>query len=390
MTTLQDKPQIVEGLKGIYFATSEASFIDGEIGKLLYRGYSIHDLAENASFEEAIYLLLYKKLPTHAELNAFDSALKANRDLPTPVIDVIRAVKDAHPMDVLRTAVSALSAFDSETEFKPELRNLDPFLESTLRKGIRLTAKAPTIVAAHHRIRSGLEPVEPSTSLGHAANFLYMLYGKDPDPSDAKLIDTDFVLHAEHGSNASAFGARVAASTWADVHCAVVAGIATLKGPAHGGAAEAVMTMCEDIGNPENVDAYLEERLGKGERVMGFGHRVYRAEDPRARHLRERARDLGIKKGEPKWFQMLQLIEERMKRYQNRGIYVNVDFFAGAIYHLLGIPDDLFVPIFAMGRVPGWVLQCIEQYSRNDLLRPLTWYTGPMDLKYVPIEQRSS
>lgn len=389
MTTTQERPQIVEGLKGVYFATSEASFIDGDIGKLLYRGYDIHDVAENATFEEAAYLLLNKTLPTKAELAAFDKELKDNRALPGPVIDVIRAVKNAHPMDVLRTAVSSLSAFDPETEFKPELKNLGPFLESTKRQGIRLTAKAPTIVAAHHRIRSGLEPVAPNPNLGHAANFLYMIFGKDPDPEEARLIDVDFVLHAEHGSNASAFGARVAASTWADVHCAIVSGIATLKGPAHGGAAEAVMTMCQDIANPENVDAYLEERLGRGERVMGFGHRVYRAEDPRARHLRQRARDLGIKKGEPKWFQMLQLIEERMKKYQSRGIFVNVDFYAGAIYHLLGIPDDLFVPIFAMGRVPGWVLQCIEQYSKNDLLRPLTWYTGPMDLQYTPLEQRS-
>ena len=388
MTTLQERPQIVEGLKGVYFATSEASFIDGEIGKLLYRGYDIHDVAEHATFEETAYLLLYKKLPTRSELATFDKELKDHRVLPGPVLEVIRAVKDSHPMDVLRTAISALSAFDPETEFKPELKHLEPFLDSTLRKGISLTAKAPTIVAAHHRIRSGQEPVAPSGTLSHAANFLYMVFGKEPDPEEAKLIDVDFVLHAEHGSNASAFGARVAASTWADVHCAVVSGVATLKGPAHGGAAEAVMTMCNEIGSPDRADAYLEDRLSRGERVMGFGHRVYRAEDPRARHLRERARDLGIKKGEPKWFQMLQLIEERMKKYQNRGIFVNVDFYAGAIYHLLGIPDDLFVPIFAMGRVPGWVLQCIEQYSRNDLLRPLTWYTGPMDLRYVPLEQR--
>jgi citrate synthase len=389
MTTPQDKHQIIEGLKGVYFATSEASFIDGEIGKLLYRGYNIHDLAEHATFEETAYLLLFKQLPTRAELSRFDGELKAARALPGPVIDVIRAVKNAHPMDVLRTGVSALSAFDPETEVKPELKNLQPYLDATRRKGIRLTAKAATIVAAHHRIRNGQEPVEPAPHLSHAANFLYMVSGKEPEPSEAKLIDVDFVLHAEHGSNASAFAARVAASTWADVHCAVVAGIGTLKGPAHGGAAEAVMQMCEDIGTPERVDRYLEDRLSRGERVMGFGHRVYRAEDPRARHLRERARELGIKKGEPRWFQMLQLIEEKMQRYQNRGIFVNVDFYAGAIYHLLGIPDDLFVPIFAMGRVPGWVLQCVEQYSRNDLLRPLTAYTGPMDLRYVPLEERS-
>ena len=388
MQRLDERPHIVEGLKGVYFATSEASFIDGEVGKLLYRGYNIHDVAEHSTFEETAYLLLYRKLPTRAELAAFDAELKARRALPEPVVQIIRGVQSAHPMDVLRTAVSALAAFDPETELKPELRNLQPFLDATLRKGIRLTAQAPTIVAAHQRIRSGQEPVPPRNDLSHAANFLYMLSGKQPDPEEARLIDVDFVLHAEHGSNASAFGARVAASTWADLHCAVVSGIGTLKGPAHGGAAEAVMSMCLEIGSPDRVESYLEERLSKGERVMGFGHRVYRAEDPRARHLRERARDLGAKKGEPHWFQMLQLIEKRMERYQSRGIFVNVDFYASAIYHLLGIPDDLFVPIFTMGRVPGWVLQCIEQYAKNELLRPLTYYVGEMDLEYVPIEQR--
>ncbi|MBI2885926.1 MAG: citrate (Si)-synthase [Chloroflexi bacterium] len=388
MQKVEDKPQIHDGLKGIYFANSDACFIDGEIGKLLYRGYNIHDLAEQATFEEIAYLLFYKHLPTPSELKAFDAELKASRTLPAPVIDVIRVVQKAHPMDVLRSGVSALAAFDPDTEIRFERGNPQPFLDATLRKGIRLTAQVPTIVAAHHRIRSGQQPVAPRNDLNHAANFLYMLFGKEPDPSEAQLINVDLVLHAEHGSNASSFAARVAASTLADLHCAIVAGIGTLKGPSHGGAAEAVMQMCLEIGDPERVPSYLEDRLNRGERVMGFGHRVYRAEDPRARHLRERSRELGIKKGQPHWFQMLQLIEKRMERYQSRGIFVNVDFYAGSIYYLLGIPEDLFVPMFAIGRTPGWALQALEHYQGGDLLRPLTWYTGPMDVPYVPLQQR--
>ncbi len=388
MQKLEEKPVIHDGLKGIYFASSEASFIDGEIGKLLYRGYSIHDLAENSTFEETAYLLLYKKLPTLAELAAFDAELKANRALPEPVIEVIRLVQKSHPMDVMRTAVSALAAFDPETEVKFERGNPQPFLDASLRKGIRMTAQVPSIVAAHQRIRTGQPVVQPRNDLAHGANFLYMLFGKEPTAEEARLVDLDFLLHAEHGSNASSFGARVAASTYADIHCAIVAAIGTLKGPSHGGAAEAVMQMCLEIGDPANVESYLENRLSRGERVMGFGHRVYRAEDPRARHLRQRSRDLGIKKGQPQWFQMLQLIEQKMQKYQSRGIFVNVDFFAGSIYYLLDIPEDMFVPMFAIGRVPGWTLQCLEHYAQYDLLRPLTVYTGPMDVAYVPMDQR--
>ena len=389
MVSIDEKPHIAEGLEGVYFATSDASFIDGTAGKLLYRGYDIHDLAEKATMEETVYLLLYKKLPNRTELAAFSDQLKANRELPAPIIDIIRAVKRAHPMDVLRTAVSALAAFDPETELKPAMQNLQPYLDSVLRKGIRLTSQSTSIVAAHYRITHGLEPIAPSKTLGHAANFLYMLTGKEPSEEEARILDVDFVLHAEHGANASAFAARVAASTWADLHCAMASAIGTLKGPAHGGAAEAVMTMCMEIGSPENVDKYLDDRFARKERIMGFGHRVYKVEDPRARHLRDRARDLSEKKGQPQWFAILQQIEKRMERYHDRGIYVNVDFYAGAIYYLLGIPEEQFVPMFALGRVPGWTLQCIEQYQNNKLLRPLTYYTGPMDVPFVPIDQRS-
>jgi citrate synthase len=373
--------EIKRGLKDVYFATSEASFIDGNIGKLLYRGYNIDDMARNSTFEETVYLLLYGKLPTAKELSDFDAQLRANRTLPRELLQVIEIVKAAHPMDVLRTAISALAAFDPDTA--------DNSKEATLRKGIRLTAQAPTIVAAHDRIRQGKEAVEPNPRLDHAANFLYMLFGKEPDPEEAKLIDLDFVLHAEHGSNASAFAARVTASTLADLHCAVTSGVATLKGPWHGGAAEAVMKMALEIGTPERASDYARGLLESGGRIMGFGHRVYRAEDPRARHMRDRSKWLAERKGEPRWYQILEELEKAMQPYAAKGICVNVDFYAGSVYHLLGVAEDLFIPIFAMGRVPGWTLQVMEQFADNILLRPLTEYVGPMDVPYVPLKDRS-
>ncbi len=374
-------PEIRKGLKDVYLDTTTASFIDGEEGKLLYRGYNIHDLAEKSTFEEVIYLLLYGKLPTRQELEAFDQILRANRHIPDEVIQVLDLVKTSHPMDALRTGLSALSAFDSDVT--------DNSVEATIRKGIRLTAMGPTIVAAHHRLRQGLEPVAPNPDLSLAGNFLYMLFNELPDEETTKLLDVDFILHAEHGANASAFGARVTASTISDLHSAVVTGVGTLKGPAHGGAAEEVMKMALEIGQPENAEEYCRNILDNGGRIMGFGHRVYRAEDPRARHLRERSRTLSEKVGQPHWFQILTFVEENaMVPYRSRGIFVNVDFFAGSIYYLLGIPDDLFISIFALGRIPGWTLQCMEQFEDNILIRPLLEYTGEMDLEYVQLEQR--
>ena len=372
---------IKRGLRGVYLDTTEASFVDGEAGKLLYRGYNIHDLAEKSTFEEVTYLLLHGSLPSRRQLDDFDTALRAARPIPKEVVEVLRLVKDSHPMDALRTGVSALSAFDPEVEDNSE--------EATIRKGLRLTAQAPVIVGAHHRIRNGLEPVPPNANLNHAGNVLYMLSGEEADQETQNLMDVDFILHAEHSSNASAFAARVAASTNSDLHSAVVAGIGTLKGPWHGGAAEEVMKMAMEIGQPEEAENYARKVLDGGGRIMGFGHRVYKAEDPRARHLRERSRVLGEQKGQPHWFQILRYLEEKtMVPYRSRGIYVNVDFFAGSIYFLLAIPEDLFIPIFALGRIPGWTLQCVEQYRDNILIRPLLDYKGPMDLEYVPIEQR--
>ena len=375
-------PEIIKGLKDVYFEKTESSFIDGLEGKLLYRGYNIHDLAEKSTFEEVVYLLLYGNLPNKKELSDFDALLRANRIIPNEVIQVLDLIKTCHPMDALRTGISSLSGFDSEVD--------DNSVEATIRKGIRLTAMAPTIVAAHHRLRQGLEPVAPNPDLNHAGNFLYMLFDEVPNQETTDLLDVDFILHAEHGANASAFAARVTASTLSDLHACVTTGVGTLKGPWHGGAAEEVMKMAHDIGNPENAAEYAKNLLDSGERIMGFGHRVYKAEDPRARHLRDRSRKLGEKMGHPEWFQILTHLEEdTMVPYRARGICVNVDFFAGSIYYLLGIPDDLFISIFALGRIPGWTLQCMEQYSDNMLIRPLLEYSGEMDLEYTPIEQRT-
>jgi len=376
----EEKVQLQRGLRDVYIDRTKSSFIDGNVGKLLYRGYNIHDLAENSTFEETVYLLLYGALPTRSQLDELDADLKANRDLPEPIIEIIRLTKDAHPMDVLRTAISALAAFD------PDVSDNSP--EANLRKGVRMTAQAPTIVATHARIRDGNEPVPSNPSMSHAENFLTMLFGEPPDPRDAKLIDKDFVLHAEHGVNASAFGARVAASTMADVHAAVTTGIAVLKGPSHGGAAEEVMKMALDIGNEENAEPYVRNLLDSGGRVMGFGHRVYRAVDPRSIHLQDDAKALGERKGQPKWFSILQEVIEVMQPYSKRGICQNVDFFSGTIYYLMGIPDDLFISIFAMGRIPGWTVQVMEQLENNILLRPRLAYVGDMDNEYVPIEKR--
>jgi citrate synthase len=369
------------GLMRVVLDTTESSFIDGTTGTLLYRGYNIHDLAERSNFEEVCYLLLYGALPTPSELTAFRARLSASRALPPGVIEVIKLVKDSHPMDALRTAVSALAAFDPDTE--------DNSIEASLRKSEHLIAQTATAVAAHDRIRRGEEPLQPREDLDHAGNFLYMLQGKEPSEEARSAMDLDFVLHAEHGANASAFAARVTASTISDIHSAVVTAIGTLKGPLHGGAAESVMRMALEIGDPSRAQEYVRERQrDRNNRIMGFGHRVYKVEDPRARHMRERSRALSERLGQAKWYEILQAVEKEMERYKRHGIHVNVDFFAGCVYYLLGIPEDLFVPIFAIGRVPGWCVEILEQMANNILIRPLLKYTGLMEREYVPIDRR--
>lgn len=371
---------VATGLKGVVLSNSAISFIDGEAGKLVYRGYNIHDLAQHATFEEVAFLLLYGALPDRGQLAAFDQRLKAARTLPRDAVEVIRLTRRGHPMDVLRTAVSALAAFEEDTA------SIDR--DVTLAQGERLIAQVATIVAALHRVRGGLEPVTPREDLSHAANFLYMLFGREPTDDEARIIDLDLILHAEHSSNASAFAGRVAASTAADLISSVVAAIATLKGPLHGGAAEGVRHMMEEIGDATKAVDYIQSKIAEGEKVMGFGHRVYRSEDPRAFELRDVARRLGEQRGDLHWFQIAQQVERAMEPYRPKGIYPNVDFYAGAVYSLLGIPDELFIPMFAVGRMPGWVAHILEQYDDNVLIRPLLQYTGPRHLRYVPIDER--
>ncbi|MAS50727.1 MAG: citrate (Si)-synthase [Chloroflexi bacterium] len=376
----QDSVKIHRGLVGVYFDRTKTTYINGKEGILEYCGYNIHDLAENSTFEETAYLLLNGKLPNQSELDQFNTDLINSRSIPPKIIDIIRSIKDAHPMDVLRTSVSALSTFDEDAA--------DKSYEATMRKGIRLTSQVPTIVMAHNAIRNDKEPIQPSKSLSHAANFLYMLDGQTPSESSAKLMDKDFIVHADHGSNASAFAARVCAGTQADLHSAITTGISVLSGPSHGGAAENVMKMVKDVGSPDKAKDYVTNLLKNKKRVMGFGHRVYKSQDPRAGHLREGVEKLSHEKGEPEWYEILVAVMDAMKPYQRRGINVNVDFFAGVIYHLLGIPTDLFVPIFAVGRIPGWTIQVLEQYEHNILLRPLLEYTGEHQQEYIPIEER--
>lgn len=372
--------KIYRGLKDVYFERSVCTRIDGKAGELSYRGYSIHDLAAHSTFEETGYLLLHGALPTLGQLAAFDGELKAARVLPGPILDIIAAVKSAHPMDVLRTAVSALAAFDKDVA--------DNSRAATIAKAVRLTSQVPIIVAAHARIRDGKAPIAADPTLGHAANFLWMLKGEKPSADAAKLLDTDFVLHAEHGSNASSFAARVVIGTDANIHAAMVAAIAALSGPAHGGAAEDVMKMATEIADPSNVKDYVKRKRAAKEAITGFGHRVYKAEDPRARHMRDGVKRLSEEMGEPKWYAILQAVVDEMKPYARHGVNVNVDFYSGVIYYLHGIPKDLFVPIFAVGRVPGWTVQILEQQANNILIRPLTLYTGPDIRPYVPINER--
>ncbi len=377
---MSENVKINRGLKGIYFERSAVSHIDGSAGTLSYRGYSIDALATQSTFEEVSYLLIYGDLPTQAELADFDAKLKDARELPASVYDVIRATKDGHPMDVLRTATSALAALTPTSQ--------DVSVEAFIENGIKLTSQVPMIIAAHDRIRNGLDPVAADKTLSHAANWLWMLKGEKPSEDAARLADVDFILHAEHGSNASSFAARVTIGTEANLHGAIVTALSTLAGPAHGGAAEDVMKMVHEIGTPENAAAYVKAKRANREAVTGFGHRVYRAEDPRARHMREGVRKLGEEMGAPEWYAILQGVVDAMKPYARHGLNVNVDFYSGVVYQLHGIPMDLYVPIFAIGRMPGWIIQCIEQLEGNILIRPLTLYNGAEPRDYVALSDR--
>jgi citrate synthase len=375
MTTVLTKP----GLEDVVIATSEICFIDGQQGRLLYRGYDIDDLAARSTFEEVIYLLWYGALPSKKELAAHIKTLARARRLPPRLIALLKDLpRRTIPMEVLRTGVSALSAFD------PDER--DNSREATLRKATRLAAQMPTLMAAWERIRRGKPPLAPQPRLSLAANFLYMLSGKTPSPLAAKTFDVALILHADHEFNASTFAARVTAATLSDLHSAVTAAIGALKGPLHGGANEQVMGMVEQIREPARAEAWVRKALADKVRIPGFGHRVYRVEDPRAKHLRRLATELGQQAGDTRAVEILDTVG-RVVTAEKR-IYPNVDLYSGAAYQAMGIAKDQFTPIFAISRIAGWAAHVLEQHAHNRLIRPRAEYTGPTSATYVPIDQR--
>lgn len=371
--------EVKTGLQNVVIATSEICSIDGQQGRLVYRGYEIGDLARHSTFEEVVFLLWYGRLPGHAELDDLKRQFAANRPVAPEVLDLLKGLPPAHhPMETLRTAISVLSLYDSESEDMSDGANR--------RKALRLTAQMGTIVAAYARIREGKEPVAPEPSLGHAANFLYMLTGQTPRENDAHWFDIALILHADHSFNASTFAARVTASTLSDMHSAITSAIGALKGPLHGGANERVMRMLLEIGSVDKAEDYVRGLLARREKVMGFGHRVYRTRDPRATVLEKMSEELGRSAGQLKWFEMSQRIENFMIR--EKGINANVDFYSASSYYVLGIPVDLYPLIFAVSRISGWTAHVLEQYADNKLIRPLAEYTGPTNLNYIPIDQR--
>ncbi len=377
---MADNPTVNSGLEGIVAAATATSLVDGKNGRLVYRGYDIDELAAHSTYEEVAHLLWYGRLPARAELAELEHSLAIQRELPKDIERLLGiAPRTAHPMDILRTAVSALGLYD------PDAR--DNSREANLRKSIRLTAQVPTIVAAYDRIRAGKEMVHPRADGSLANNFLYMLFGRDPEPEVGRIFDVCLVLHCEHGLNASTFSARVTASTLSDMHSAITSAIGTLKGPLHGGANERVMETLLKIGDPRSAGRQVEEMLARKERIMGFGHRVYKTEDPRATILRRHSEALGRRNGDLRWYEISREVEKAM-RADKPDLYPNVDFYSASVYHMMGIPIDEFTPIFAISRMAGWTAQLLEQYANNRLIRPESEYIGPPSLKYVPLEDR--
>ena len=367
-----------KGLEGVVATESSiCSIIDDQ---LAYAGYRIDDLAENASFEEVIYLLWNRELPNEEQLNELRSQLANEMEVPEPVIDHLRSydLTKVHPMAALRTAISLLGLYDEEAEV------MDP--EANKRKAIRLQARVSTIVTAFSRLRQGKEPVKPRKDLTFAENFIYMLNGKEGEPIEVEAIDKALVLHADHELNASTFTARVCVATLSDVYSGITSAISALKGPLHGGANEQVMAMLTEIGEEENAIPYVKDKLAKKEKVMGMGHRVYRKGDPRAKFLKEMSKELTKLRGEEKWYRMSVKIEEYIK--EEKGLPANVDFYSASVYHSLGIDHDLFTPIFAVSRMSGWLAHILEQYDNNRLIRPRADYTGYSLREFVPIDER--
>ena len=370
------------GLEDVVATTSAICFLDGERGVLAYRGYDIHDLARFATFEEVCFLLWRGRLPNRAELGDLQSQLAAARAVPEPVLRLMKMLPATDGMDALRTLTSALGHYDVDAQ--------DHSQGASYRKSVRLTAQIASLVATWGRMQQGGNPIAPDPAMGHAASFLYLLTGDRPHATAVRAMDIALILHADHELNASTFAARVAAATLTDVHSAIVAGIGTLKGPLHGGANAEVMKMLLEIGQDataDRVDGYIRGKLSRKEKISGFGHRVYRTEDPRATHLRRMSKELGQRAGNTRWFEMSERIESIVRG--EKKLYPNVDFYSASTYYTMGIANDLYTPIFAVSRISGWTAHVLEQYANNRLIRPRAEYTGPTyPQTWLPLENR--
>jgi citrate synthase len=367
------------GLREIVAAQTRLSDIDGQAGRLWYVGYDINDLAGRTSYEEVVHLLHELRLPTQTELDTLTDFMVEEREVSKFLQDLMPTLaQQTSPMSMLRTSVSAASAYDPD--------GWDDSVEADRRKALRLIAKTPTLLAMYHRMRTGQEIVPPNTKLPHAANFLHMLLGLEPSQEDAEVIDTTFVLYADHTMNASTFTARIVASTLADMFSAITAAIAALKGPLHGGANEESMKMLEEVGSPDRAEAYVHDRLERHQKVMGFGHAVYKTMDPRAVVLKRLSKETGERHGDTSWYEISEAIERTVA--EQKGLFPNVDFYAASVYHTLGIPTDLMTPIFAVARMAGWTAHVREQYADNRIIRPGSEYVGPVDQTWVPIDER--
>lgn len=369
------------GLRGAVVGNTSLSSINGEEGKLIYRGLDIHDLARNSTYEEICYLLWFGALPSRRNLDELRAELAKRRALPPQLVTLLRDLPaTAAPMDVLRTAVSSLGLFDPKVS--------DMSREASLEKAMTLTAIFPTILAAYHHLNRGDAFVQPRPDLDTAANFLYMFFGKEPERDAARVLDVALILHADHGMNASTFSAIVTAATLSDMYSAITSAIGTLKGPLHGGANEGVIKNLLEIGDIGKVDAWVTDHLAKHEKIMGFGHAVYKAYDPRASELKAIAKEVGQRAGTTKWVDLT----ERMERavWERKQLYPNVDLYSASVYYTLGFPTEYFTPIFAMSRVAGWCAHVLEQYADNKLIRPRANYVGPRDVTYVPLEKRTA
>ena len=375
----KEAPAANAGLRGVVAATSSVGDVNGELGILIYQGYDIHDLAANSTFEEVVFLLWHGRLPKQDELDALCQAIGEHYELPAEIVAMMRQFPhDADPMDVLRTTISALSFYDKSSR--------DLSRENSLQVATRLTAQIATITTAWDRIRNGKELVKADPSKNLATNFLYMLRGELPSKREARIFDICLILHADHELNASTFTGRVVAGTLADIYGAVTAACAALSGPLHGGANTAAMKMLLSIGGLDKTEAFVMDALANKKKLMGFGHAVYKVEDPRATHLRRFSKEMGEAHGNTQWYEMTQKIEEILQR--EKGMYPNVDAYSASTYYVMGIPLDLYTPIFAVSRISGWTGHILEQYSNNKLIRPRAEYIGPRDLKYAPIGER--